>query len=247
MTHDGSIVLRVADLPCARLGRLISLSPTDSLARAETLLTRHGVSRLPVLTEALTLIGAVDLESVTIARLCSRDHTLQGAIRPAETVELDAEVQEILPLLERHKFAFVEDERSRIIGIVTHRDAITALDRFSAPHRLLGEIERRLRRIINVAFPTMNELRDATGKSSLSSVDELSLGSIEHLLRRTDAWTRLGWRIDQAAFVEEIAGVRRIRNRFAHHHGSVLTAPADEEVEQLTGFLSWLRKLDTGC
>jgi CBS domain-containing protein len=247
MTHDGSIVLRVADLPSARLARLISLSPTDSLARAETLLTRHGVNRLPVLTDALTLIGVVDLESVTIARLCSREQTLKAAIRPAKTVELDAEVQEILPLLELHKFAFVKDEQAHIIGIVTQHDAISALDRFSAPHRLLGEIERRLRRIISVSFPTMDELRDATGKSSLSSVEELTLGNIEHLFRRPDGWARLGWRIDQAAFVEEVAGVRRIRNRFAHHHGSVLTALADEEVEQLTGFLSWLRKLDTGC
>ncbi|GGP18458.1 CBS domain-containing protein [Nonomuraea glycinis] len=247
MTHDGSIVLRVADLPSARPGRLISLSTTDSLARAETLLTLHGVGQLPVLTDALALIGVVTLESIAIARLCSREQILKRAIRPAKTVDLDAEVQEILPLLERHEFAFVEDDQSRINGIVTLRDAITALDRFSAPHRLLGEIERRLRRIIDVAFPTVIELQEAASKPSLSSVNELSLGNIEYLLRRPDCWARLGWRIDQAAFVEEVAGVRRIRNRFAHHHGSILTAPAEEEVEQLTGFLSWLRKLDTGC
>ncbi|MFI7425256.1 CBS domain-containing protein [Nonomuraea sp. NPDC049684] len=243
MINDGSIVLRVGDLPTARIAKLVSLSPADTLARAETLLTLHKFDRLPVLVDASTLLGVATLRSISIVRMSARSADLLAAVQQAHVVSIEAELENVMPILTYHGFAYVQDEQSHVSGIVTLKGALSLLERFSGTHLPLGEIERRLRGIVNQAFHTIAELRDVTGRSRIHSVEDLDLGGIEHVLRRADCWHRLGWQVDQDAFIEEVSAVRQIRNGFAHHRGAVLSPPNDGEVDRLVTFLSWLRAL----
>lgn len=239
-----ALALRIGHLPTARLGdRLISLSPGDTVAKAETLLTRHHIRQIPVLSDPFTSVGAVTVQSILITRLSGSPLILETVIRPAETVSVDVEVGMIVPVLQNQGFVIVRDELSRVSGIVTHRDAVQELELRTSPHRLLDEIERRLHLIVTRMFPTADELRQATGRRNISSAEDLTLGGTELALRHVGCWQNLGWSIDQSVFVQEVAAVRHIRNRLYHPRGSAVAAPAMTDVDFLSGFLDWLRQL----
>ncbi|WP_185949182.1 CBS domain-containing protein [Microbispora sp. KK1-11] len=243
MNGDGSIVLRIGHLPTARLSKLVSVCPDDTLTRAETLLTRYKYSQLPVLADRASLIGAVTLESIALVRIAGQELTLASATRPVQEVSVDAEVRKVLPLLRQHRFAIVRDESGMISGIVTLADLVDAMEDRTGPHAILGEIERRLRKILEQACPTVEDLQAATGKTGIRSVRDLTLFDVEQVFGRANVWTGLHWRLDQSIFVAELRAVRKIRNKFAHYHDDEPRPLPEPELAQLTGFLDWLAEL----
>ncbi|MFI6496056.1 CBS domain-containing protein [Nonomuraea typhae] len=243
-SHDGDLVLRIGHIPSARLDPLITLAPGDSLKRAQSLLTRHRIGQIPVLTDHKALVGVVTTKSIMFADLC-RAPALRSAVRQTSPVSIDEELHKVLPALREQGFVLVLDESSQVSGVITLGDALTEMDRLSGPHRALGEIERRLRQLVSRAYPTEVQLRAASRKPAVTEVEELTLGAIERILRTSDCWVKLGWQADQDLFVTDVEAARNTRNKFAHHRGAALVSLTDTELRHLEDFLIWLRELDS--
>ncbi|GLW26294.1 CBS domain-containing protein [Microbispora sp. NPDC046973] len=239
------VTLRIEHLPSSHLSNLLSVSPTDTAKRVKTLFARYKYRQLPVLADPSTLIGAVTQESVLSADVSGRTPTLAGITRPAAAVAVDEEVRKAFPPDSRHRFVFVRDTAGVISGVVTLSDVHEARQKLTGPYLLIGEIELRLRKILSHIYPSVNELRQATGKARIHTAHELVLCDVERAFSRDESWVKLGWKIDSEVFITELATLRQIRNKYAHYRADKLWEDADSK--QLTGFLEWIDELASEC
>ncbi|MEW2354078.1 CBS domain-containing protein [Spirillospora sp. NPDC029432] len=237
MSIESSVTLRVGHLPSLQQQNLVSVVPEDNVRRAESLMSLHCFSQLPVMPDQFTVIGAVTWESIAAARMAGREDSVTCAMYPAEVVSVDTEMRQVHSVIQRSGFIFVQDEHGVVDGIITLFDANMAVEKLTGPHLLIGEIEWRLRNILDRAYE-----RAAIQHSSPNG--RLTLGNIETSFRSRDIWESLGWRVDQQVFVDELRKVREIRNKFAHYESGWPEPLPDEECQRLSGFLDWLRRLN---
>ncbi|WP_031167586.1 CBS domain-containing protein [Streptosporangium roseum] len=239
--HPPQIALRVGDVPTARNDVLVSVSPADTLERAYTLMTQHDYSQLPVLSGTSFLRGVVTLESIAIAWGGGARNTVTAAMRPAEIVRVEASLQATIPLIRDKGYVFVLDGGQAVCGIITASDILAWFEELTGAYLTLGEIERRLRLCVDRMCPSVEELREATGRRTADATHDLDLGGIENAFKKPGYWNRLGWIIEQEAFVAELSMIRKIRNKVMHFQPG---SPIDEERKRLDGFVNWLRRID---
>ncbi|MFD0883011.1 CBS domain-containing protein [Streptosporangium algeriense] len=237
---ERGITLRIEHLPTSRLSRLVSVAPNDTPKRVKTLFTRHRYAQFPVLTDSSTPAGAVTRKSIMSADMTGRLLTLTSVTQPVTVASIDAEVRKVFPSVGAPRFVLVRDEGGLISGIVTLSDVSKAHQKLSGPYLLIGEIESRLRKILNRACASIDELRSATGRRAVKATHELTMGDLERAFSGEECWTRLDWDIDQDVFTGELRVVRKIRNKFAHYQSGQLS---EAEENQLTEFLGWLEEL----
>lgn len=160
-------------------------------------------------------------------------------------VAIDEEVRKAFPPDCRHRFVFVRDSTGVVSGVVTLSDVYEARQKLAGPYLLVGEIELRLRKILSRIYPSVTELRQATGKARINSAHELTLSDVEHAFSRNESWNKLEWAIDPEVFITELVTLRQIRNKYAHYRAD---KPWDDtDSKQLTGFLEWIDELASAC
>ena len=227
--------LRAASQP------VLSVRPDDSLARAQTLMILHDFSQLAVASTARSVQGAVTWESIgrkSIARelTCARD-----ACVPAEEVEFDQDLLPLLPRIASAGYVLVRARDNTLSGIITAADVTVEFDALASPFFLLGEIERRLRLVIDEHFEPaeLSKYRDPADEDrAVVNAEDLSLGEISRLVERPDVWERLNWRADRATFVQFMSDVKAVRNRLMHFSPDL---PSDSEVGQMRNMLGFLK------
>jgi hypothetical protein len=206
---------------------------------------RHDYSQLAVLSGSRDLRGAVSWESIAQSRIRSPSAVLlKEAIIPSILVELDEDVLTLIPRIVEAGFVFVQRVDHTLSGIVTMADLSLEFYNLATPFFLLGEIERRLRRVIDEKYTPgeIAAIRDPTEPiRDLRSADDLTFGQYERLLEEPGRWERLGWAIDRRVFVGALGGVRTIRNDVMHFGSD----PFDEDqLDELRNFVKWLRVMD---
>jgi hypothetical protein len=232
--------LRVRDVPSA-VGGVTAIQPSHTLEQAQHIMMTKGFSQLAVMDEP-QLRGAVSWESIAQLRVSQAHFGLADAIEPfPEIVYADQKLLDQIGTIYRAGFVFVRESDESICGIVTTADLSMAFSDLATPFFQLGEIERRLRHCVGQAF-TLDELRQATRRPNLGSVDNMMLGQYCRLLEDTGRWQQLHWSLDQEMFVGDLDRVRQIRNHVAHFGAEPLTG---EQKQQLTDFLHFMRHLVT--
>jgi len=185
--------LRIGSLASANRG-VTSISPSESLERAQSLMLSNDYSQLAVIMQA--------------------------------------------------GFVFVQARDNTISGIVTTADLSEQFATLASPFLLLAEIERRLRRIIERTFTTVDLAAVADPEdagSEVSSPDDLTLGEYVRLLENSERWVKLGWALDRKVFIKDLQEVRSIRNDVMHFSPD---PPGQAQVSRLASFLKSLRALD---
>jgi len=239
------VSLHVGSLPAANC-RVVGVSPQDSLEKAQSLMMRYDFSQLAVMSGSRDLRGAVTWESIAQARIRNPQAALKEAIELAEVVRAGDDLLEKIPRVVDAGFVFVQGPDRQITGIVTTADLSNQFSTLAKPFFILGEIERRLRRIIDGAF-TLEELGKCVDPSDASrqvrSAADLTIGECVRLLEHPEAWHRTGWALDRKEFIEALKAVRDTRNEVMHFSPDPLD---DDQITELHNFLKWLRKLDPG-
>lgn len=230
---------RFADLPSADAG-IIWVTRDTSVCKAQSLMIQNDYSQLPIIN-GRELLGAVSWESISRARMHKPEAALRDAIVPATVVSLDDEVLPHVPDIIRRGFVFVRQRDHTIKGIVTTTDLSAAFERLAGPFLLVGDVERRLRRVIKATFK-LPELQAVHGPNETSrtieSVENMTAGEYVWLLDNPERWAKLGWEVDRQVFVRSLHAYRELRNEVMHFSPDPLDEP---KVVLVRNLLVWLR------
>ncbi|TYK43412.1 CBS domain-containing protein [Actinomadura decatromicini] len=234
--------LCVGDLPTARLpeGGLVCLAPSDSLEHARFVMLENFFSQLPVMSGPYMLHGVVSWQSIALAHLRGRCETLTDATEPAPEVGIKAELLITIHDIARHGCVFVRDTDQKVTGLVTAADLSLEFGNLTGPFLQLGEIERRLRRCVELMCPTTMDLRQASGYNRANSPEDLMFGQIVQVFKKPDRWERLNWGLPHSGFVGKLDDVRGIRNQVAHFRPSPLTPEERQRVDIFAGLIKSL-------
>jgi restriction system protein len=234
------VSLKVGHLRAASQEVLV-VRPDDSLARAQTLMILHDYSQLGVASTSRSVQGAITWETIGRKSISAELSCARDAMVPAEEVEFDQDLLPLLPTIANAGYVLVRGRDRTLSGIVTAADVTVEFDALASPFFLLGEIERRLRLVVDEHF-TPEELSDFrqpsdTGRS-IGSAEDLSLGEISRLIEKPDVWERLHWRADRVTFTDFMHEVRSVRNRLMHFSPDL---PSELEVAQMRNLLAFLK------
>lgn len=237
--------------PTYRIGKLaqanrtpIAVSPDCPLREAITLMLVNDFSQLPVWQNERTVKGIVSWASIGARIALDRPATIvRECMEPFHEVSSDDSLFAALPTIIRHQYVLIRGSDQRITGIVTTSDLSVQFQLLAEPFLLLGEIENHIRRLIDGKF-TSTELiavKDPSDEGrEVSSVADLSFGEHVRLLENPDNWLRVGIGVDRATFIKELDKIRLIRNDVMHFDPDGI---ADDDLQTLRGFVSFLQKL----
>lgn len=237
---DGPAAWRFRDLPSAS-GGLVTVPRDATIQRAQSLMVQHDFSQLVVANGLRNLVGVVSWESIGRARMHDADVTLQGATLRPVVVGIDDEVLPHVPDISLKGYVVVRDVDQKLCGIVTTTDISEQFRELAGPFLLVGDVERRLRRLISGHYD-LEQLQAARHPGdedrSVASVADLTVGEYIHLLDEEAAWAKLGWDVERKVFVESLHDFRELRNEVMHFSPD----PLDESKYSLVRHLqTWLR------
>jgi CBS domain-containing protein len=236
-TGDDPIGLTVGNLPSA-LGGLKSVAPNATFDEAITKMLLNDFSQLAVLNGPRNLRGAVTWQSIAHARHADVHAKLSDAIdADAVAVRYDKELIDVLPELQRIGFVFVLDQASVVAGIVTTADVVQVYGEMAMPFFQLGELDRSLRRVIarNLDLDQVASLCSR----KMRSFDELTMGEYQRVLGDASTWTRFGWPLDRATFIERLDEIRHIRNDVMHFNPDPPPVGTIDKLRKLNSLLRY--------
>jgi restriction system protein len=233
--------LRVGALKAATQ-TVLTVNPQASIPEAMTLMALHDYSQLGVAASSRSFMGAITWESIGFARMTGEPTEVRQATVPAERVKLTDDLLPLLPMIAQAGFVFVLKRDETLSGIVTAADLTLEFGDLARPFFLLGEIERRLRGVMDKRF-TAEELAGAQlpgDDREITEAENLTLGEIIRLLEAPANWGRLEWTIDRSVFVSRLDEIRELRNGVMHFSSDL---PSAQDVEKMAHFLNLLRAI----
>ena len=222
---------------------LVWVRPEIELAHVESLMVRYDFSQIPVLRNDREPAGVVSWDSIGQARMHSAECTTREAMVEITVIRADDNLLQHVPLIVRDGFALVRDEKRLIVRLVTTTDLSSAFLQLTSPFLMIGEIERRLRRVIsdNFSIEEIADTRDPGDKGRVvKSADDLSFGEYVRLLQSAENYARLNWRYDRKLFLESLDKLRSVRNEVMHFSPDPLGQEDTDEIENL---LRWMTRV----
>jgi CBS domain-containing protein len=215
---EAEVGLLVRSLQASTQG-VTSVTPQASIGEARALMMLNDYSQLAVLSGPRSLRGAVSWESIAKSSASRDQIQLRDAIVPATLVRLSDALLPRLPTIAEVGYVFVQEPDNTLAGIITAADITLEFGSLAGPYFLLGEIERRLRRILDRHF----SLDDFVGARApqgetreVAAVDDLSLGEVARVLQPEGHWNRLGWHLERSTFLKTLDRIREVRNDLMH-------------------------------
>lgn len=242
-TNQEEVGLLVSTLRSANQG--VTSVPLDgSLVEAQTLMMRFDFSQLGVMSGERQLRGAVTWESMAQAAMRSAGPALRDCVVAAEIVRDEDDLIHHIPRIIQAGYVFVRAKDDRITGIVTTADLSEEFGQRATPFFLIGEIERRLRRVVDRVFSAdeLSEVRAPIDPSrDVTSAEDLTIGEYVRLLEKPDRWAKMDWPVERAIFIDALDGVRKLRNDVFHFSPDPLD---EDQLDELRRFVRWLKILD---
>ncbi|MFI1987834.1 CBS domain-containing protein [Actinoplanes sp. NPDC020271] len=231
------IGLMIGNLPSA-LNGVASVAPTASMQEAMTKMLLNDYSQLAILSGKHTLRGAVTWQSIARARHINADATLADATEEARDVDYRTDLLEVLTDLQKRGFLFVRNESNAVAGIVTAADVAGRYGTMANPFILIGDLDRLLRRAIARVIPLLDvtALCDPQGRR-ITGYHDMAMGDYQRVLENPALWARMGWDLDQKAFVSRLAEIRKIRNDVMHFNPDPIPVNAVEQLRTINGVL----------
>jgi hypothetical protein len=236
--------LTIGILPSAT-GGVVSVTPQDTLLKAQSLMWSNDYSQLAVMSGKRDLRTAISWESIARARLRKPDADLQDCLIEPTIVPQTAPLLDSVERIYEAGFVFVQGSDRTITGIVTTADLSLQFALLARPFLILGEIEQLLRGVIdrNMSTDQLIEFLDPNDdERAVEAAHSLTLGQIQRLFEDPSIWTKLELPADQGVFVGSLDRVRRIRNEVMHFSPDPLD---DADNRDVANFLTWVRDLES--
>jgi len=245
-TNASDPTYRIRRLGSAIL-RPISVSPNMSVTEAITIMILNDYSQLPVMNGDREVKGIISWGSLgSRLSLGVECREVQDCMEDPHIISADTSLFDAINEIVKHQYVLIRDSDNKISGIVTTSDLSMEFRKLSEPFLLLGEIELHVRRLIDKASFTKEELRaagdpDDSGRK-INSAADMTFGGYISLLERPDSWSKLNIPIDRAKFIDNLDKIREIRNDIMHFDTDEIPR---EDLESLQKFAAALQKLGT--
>ena len=237
-TSSADPIIRVASLAAANRG-VVSVSVSDKLEKATTLMLFENYSQLAVMQGARDAKGMISWESIARRSMQSpAPSTVQDCMIEARTVNATAALFDTLREVEQYGYVLVRD-KGKITGIVTATDFAVELATMSQAFISIGTIERLIRNRLHpcLAEADFTHLEQHSQALALKDFARLTFGENVRLMERPEIWSRLKVSVDKAEFTGRLSTIKDIRNDVMHFGPDPLPASQKNSLEQMESFL----------
>ncbi len=256
-TEVEALVSTETTAPSFRIAELLAadqevawVTPQATVAEAYTRMSLKKYSQLLVASSATPraqdVKGIISFKSIAKASLKSKPKRVGDCLEQVPILRHDTDLDEVIKDLSTHDVVLVSGADHRIQGIVTAWDLASEFAQLVATFKRIGEVEGRLRVLLAnklgiVAIRNfLIEQSQAPAKTTVDSVDELTIGELVRVLQHSENWEQLGLSaIDKALFVQALDEVREFRNRLMHFRDPL----NQDELLKLTNLCELVREL----
>ena len=237
--------------PIHRISRLeaanrapIRVAPDTELRKAITLMLTNDFSQLPVMIGDREVKGMVSWESIGERVVLGQDcDAVRECMEAAQEVRFDDSLLDTARIIAQYESVLVRGAERKIVGIVTASDISVQFSQLAEPYLLLGQIENRIRSLIQAHFSS-DDIKAAKDPSDsdrdVRSVGDLTFGEYVRLLADPAMWKKLGIDIDRLVFVAQLDSIRQIRNQVMHFDPDGVT---ELDLAKLRTFAACLERL----
>ena len=236
--------------PSFRAGKLkaasrppIFVKPNDPISKAMTIMMARNFSQIPVMTTERDVKGVVSWASIGERYAIGITGTdAQHFMNDHQEITIATSLFAAIKIIAEHNYVLVRDGANKISGIITANDIAFQFEDTSTPFLLLSEIENHLRVLIGKSV-SVEDIKTTCNEQYLpkdfSKISDLTFGNYVHILDHPDNWSKVGLRLDKAAFIADIKETNKIRNDVMHFD------PDPIENDHLTKLRDMARLLDT--
>lgn len=238
VTSSTDPVVRVASLAAANRG-VVSVSTSDKLDKATTLMLFENYSQLVVMQGIRDAKGMISWESIARRSMQSPPPlTVQDCMIEARTVNATAALFDTLREVEQYGYVLVRD-KGKITGIVTATDFAVELASMSQAFISIGTIERLIRNRLHpcLAESDFSYLEQHSRALALKDFARLTFGENLRLMERPEIWSRLKVSVDKVEFTGRLSAITEIRNDVMHFGPDPLSPSQKKSLEQMESFL----------
>ena len=219
----------------------------DPVCRAITKMEAHRCSHLVVKDKKGRVKGVVSLQSVVKGQTVRDAQKVKDCLDvEIPRVKLDSPLAETLEYFPDNDAVLVfrdMDDESSLCGLVTLADFAREFREIAEPFLLIGEIESRLRWIIqhkNVDANGILQKTVLTKEPKDKKIQDLTLGDMQRILENKDGWRTIDVKYERNAVREALDEVRKGRNRVMHFREST---DENSDASLFRNFRSLLRSI----
>jgi len=202
-----------------RPNQVLTITRDKTVEEATTLMMIHRYSQLPVTQDMRRIDGMISWRSM--GRVRARGDAcefVRDCLEPVRIIDQDAPFFEAVDTITEKEVVLVRGQDRSITGIVTTSDLSREYHQKAAPFLLLGEVEDRIRILIdqNLAAEVKNIKNRGNDTKEIEDASDLTFGEYVRLLERPENWVKLRLEIDRRLFVGLLNDVREVRNDVMH-------------------------------
>ena len=227
------------------------VAPDASIQNAYTKMVRSKYSQLVVAStekpRQQDIKGLVSFQSMAKALMNGCPTNVGDCTDNAVAfVQNDTDLKSVVGLLSEKDVVIVIGRDKRLQGIVTAWDLAEEFAELVDPFKRIGEIEERLRTLINLRIGEqkvaefLNNQR-LSEDDPIPELEELTMGELERVLQFPKHWDLLKLAFDRAVFIEALAEARGYRNRLMHFRDPL----TKDEMTTLTNICDMVREIPT--
>lgn len=221
---------------------LIAVGPDDSLPTVETLMIMHDFSQIPVLNKTRReLHGSVTWRSIARWHGDRSEATARQVIDVNnQTARSSDNLLDHIARIIEHQFIYIYDPSNVYVGIITATDLAESFLATSGPFIKIGEIEHRLRTLVNqLPLPVIQQAKQPGDSSrQVKSASDLNFGEYVRLLENSENWNQLAVPFDRVTVIHNLREVNDARNDVMHFRPSPFDSQVTEAIDRC---LNWLR------
>ena len=242
--------------PSFKVSELISdesevecVSPSEAIEHAYSIMLYKNYSQLVIADNKKPMQQAikriVSFRSMTKA-LIKGDAQIVGDCIDTEVpiLSMDADLNEVIAQLKKSDVVLVIGKDKRLQGIVTAWDLADEFAILVDPFKRLGEIEARLRILVEKKLGKDNATQFLlehvhVGEKSVAEIEEMTLGELQWIIDYPQHWDKFALQFDRNVFVEALNTAREFRNRLMHFRDPLNA----KEMSRLTNFCVMVREI----
>ena len=239
---------RVAELASANIA-VKCISPNASIKKAYSAMRFNRFSQLVVASgdrpRQSEIKGIVSFQSIAKAMMNDEPDTVGDCVdEDISCVGLRDDLKNVVSQLEGNEVVLVIGIDGRLQGIVTAWDLAQEFAKLADPFKRMEEIESRLRALIKkrLGEPRVIQFlgsQEHSGNSSISELEELTIGALQRVLDYPEHWDMLNIAFDRNEFIAVLDKVRDYRNRLMHFRDPL----SEDEMTLLTNFCDAVREI----
>ena len=202
-----------------RPNEVLTITRDKTVEEATTLMMIHRFSQLPVTQDMRQIDGMISWRSM--GRVRARGDAcefVRDCLESVPIIHQDAPFFEAVDTITEKEVVLVRGQDRTITGIVTTSDLSREYHQKAAPFLLLGEVEDRIRILIdqNLAAEVRRLKNRGDDAREIEEASDLTFGEYVRLLESPENWKKLHLEIDRKLFVGLLNDVREVRNDVMH-------------------------------